>query len=54
MFFILSEDSGENSNSLTSLYSKWKNPVFVQPPLVNNICVLFYFVLVLAVLKFRV
>ncbi|CAJ1073599.1 DNA mismatch repair protein Mlh3 isoform X2 [Xyrichtys novacula] len=29
------EDNGENSNSLTSLYSKWNNPVFVRPPMVG-------------------
>uniref|UniRef100_UPI0037E87E49 DNA mismatch repair protein Mlh3-like isoform X2 n=1 Tax=Semicossyphus pulcher TaxID=241346 RepID=UPI0037E87E49 len=34
---VLSEmdDSGETSNSLTSLYSKWNNPVFVRPPMVG-------------------
>ncbi|XP_059209374.1 DNA mismatch repair protein Mlh3 isoform X2 [Centropristis striata] len=26
--------NGESSNSLTSLYSKWNNPVFVRPPMV--------------------
>ncbi|XP_073339937.1 DNA mismatch repair protein Mlh3 isoform X2 [Pagrus major] len=31
---VISEMDGnvESSNSLTSLYSKWKNPVFVRPP----------------------
>ncbi|XP_034531445.1 DNA mismatch repair protein Mlh3 isoform X2 [Notolabrus celidotus] len=29
------DESGENSNSLTSLYSKWNNPVFVRPPAVG-------------------
>ncbi|XP_047466225.1 DNA mismatch repair protein Mlh3 isoform X2 [Mugil cephalus] len=29
------EDVGESSNSLSSLYSKWKNPVFVRPPTVG-------------------
>ncbi|KAM9341271.1 DNA mismatch repair protein Mlh3 [Symphorus nematophorus] len=29
------DDNSETSNSLTSLYSKWKNPVFVQPPTVG-------------------
>uniref|UniRef100_A0A3B4YG85 MutL homolog 3 n=1 Tax=Seriola lalandi dorsalis TaxID=1841481 RepID=A0A3B4YG85_SERLL len=29
------DDGGESSNSLSSLYSKWKNPVFVQPPMVG-------------------
>ncbi|XP_071354333.1 DNA mismatch repair protein Mlh3 [Trachinotus anak] len=28
------DDGGENSNSLSSLYSKWNNPVFVRPPMV--------------------
>ncbi|XP_029982800.1 DNA mismatch repair protein Mlh3 isoform X2 [Sphaeramia orbicularis] len=34
---IISEtgDSGESSNSLFSMYSKWNNPVFVQPPSVG-------------------
>ncbi|XP_070776806.1 DNA mismatch repair protein Mlh3 [Enoplosus armatus] len=27
--------NGESSNSLTSLYSKWNNPVFVRPPMVG-------------------
>ncbi|XP_070698488.1 DNA mismatch repair protein Mlh3 [Pempheris klunzingeri] len=29
------DDSGDSSNSLTSLYSKWNNPVFVRPPTVG-------------------
>uniref|UniRef100_A0A8C4ELR7 WW domain-containing protein n=1 Tax=Dicentrarchus labrax TaxID=13489 RepID=A0A8C4ELR7_DICLA len=29
------DDDGESSNSLTSLYSKWNNPVFVRPPTVG-------------------
>ncbi|XP_045918804.1 DNA mismatch repair protein Mlh3 isoform X1 [Micropterus dolomieu] len=29
------DDNGESSNSLTSLYSKWNNPVFVRPPMVG-------------------
>ncbi|XP_041809063.1 DNA mismatch repair protein Mlh3 isoform X2 [Chelmon rostratus] len=29
------DDSVESSNSLTSLYSKWNNPVFVRPPMVG-------------------
>ncbi|XP_068195677.1 DNA mismatch repair protein Mlh3 isoform X2 [Antennarius striatus] len=29
------DDNCESSNSLTSLYSKWKNPVFVHPPTVG-------------------
>ncbi|XP_076604244.1 DNA mismatch repair protein Mlh3 isoform X2 [Chaetodon auriga] len=29
------DDRGESSNSLTSLYSKWNNPVFVRPPMVG-------------------
>ncbi|XP_035529434.1 DNA mismatch repair protein Mlh3 isoform X2 [Morone saxatilis] len=29
------DDTGESSNSLTSLYSKWNNPVFVRPPTVG-------------------
>ncbi|XP_067336010.1 DNA mismatch repair protein Mlh3 isoform X2 [Channa argus] len=28
-------DGDETSNSLSSLYSKWNNPVFVQPPMVG-------------------
>ncbi|XP_040916657.1 DNA mismatch repair protein Mlh3 isoform X2 [Toxotes jaculatrix] len=28
-------DGGEGSNSLSSLYSKWNNPVFVRPPVVG-------------------
>lgn len=51
MFSVFSDDYGESSNSLTLSYSKWKNPVFVRPPMVNSICV---FSLVLAVLKFSV
>ncbi|XP_070834729.1 DNA mismatch repair protein Mlh3 isoform X2 [Chaetodon trifascialis] len=29
------DDCDESSNSLTSLYSKWNNPVFVRPPMVG-------------------
>ncbi|XP_044023630.1 DNA mismatch repair protein Mlh3 isoform X2 [Siniperca chuatsi] len=29
------DDNGESSSSLTSLYSKWNNPVFVRPPMVG-------------------
>uniref|UniRef100_A0A8D3DBZ3 MutL C-terminal dimerisation domain-containing protein n=1 Tax=Scophthalmus maximus TaxID=52904 RepID=A0A8D3DBZ3_SCOMX len=29
------DDGGESSNSLSSLYSKWSNPVFVRPPAVG-------------------
>ncbi|AWP16590.1 putative DNA mismatch repair protein Mlh3 isoform 2 [Scophthalmus maximus] len=29
------DDGGESSNSLYSLYSKWSNPVFVRPPAVG-------------------
>ncbi|XP_024862302.1 DNA mismatch repair protein Mlh3 isoform X2 [Kryptolebias marmoratus] len=29
------DDAAESSNSLSSLYSKWKNPVFVRPPTVG-------------------
>ncbi|XP_035808273.2 DNA mismatch repair protein Mlh3 isoform X1 [Amphiprion ocellaris] len=29
------DDLGESSNSLSSLYSKWNNPVFVRPPMVG-------------------
>ncbi|XP_037550594.1 DNA mismatch repair protein Mlh3 [Nematolebias whitei] len=29
------DDADESSNSLSSLYSKWKNPVFVRPPMVG-------------------
>uniref|UniRef100_A0A4W6EYP9 MutL homolog 3 (E. coli) n=1 Tax=Lates calcarifer TaxID=8187 RepID=A0A4W6EYP9_LATCA len=29
------DGGGESSNSLSSLYSKWNNPVFVQPPMVG-------------------
>ncbi|XP_039993919.1 DNA mismatch repair protein Mlh3 isoform X2 [Xiphias gladius] len=29
------DDVGESSNSLSSLYSKWNNPVFVRPPMVG-------------------
>ncbi|KAM4542395.1 DNA mismatch repair protein Mlh3 [Odontesthes bonariensis] len=29
------DDAGESSNSLSSLYSKWNNPVFVRPPMVG-------------------
>nr|XP_015825668.2 DNA mismatch repair protein Mlh3 isoform X1 [Nothobranchius furzeri] len=29
------DDAGDHSNSLSSLYSKWKNPVFVLPPAVG-------------------
>ncbi|XP_028252051.1 DNA mismatch repair protein Mlh3 isoform X1 [Parambassis ranga] len=29
------DDDGESSNSLSLLYSKWKNPVFVRPPMVG-------------------
>ncbi|XP_029349609.1 DNA mismatch repair protein Mlh3 isoform X2 [Echeneis naucrates] len=29
------DDGGENYNSLSSLYSKWNNPVFVHPPMVG-------------------
>ncbi|KAF7670247.1 hypothetical protein LDENG_00043280 [Lucifuga dentata] len=29
------DDAIENSNSLSSLYSKWNNPVFVRPPVVG-------------------
>ncbi|CAN9502193.1 unnamed protein product [Ophioblennius macclurei] len=29
------DDGGNDSNSLSSLYSKWKNPVFVHPPAVG-------------------
>lgn len=32
---VLTDDNGESSNSLTSLYSKWNNPVFVRPPTVG-------------------
>ncbi|KAM7375772.1 hypothetical protein PAMP_005545 [Pampus punctatissimus] len=34
---VISEigDGGESSNSLSSLYSKWNNPVFVHPPTVG-------------------
>ncbi|KAM9355769.1 DNA mismatch repair protein Mlh3 isoform 2-T2 [Pholidichthys leucotaenia] len=33
---VISEtDDGESSNSLSSLYSKWNNPVFVRPPMVG-------------------
>ncbi|XP_026158696.1 DNA mismatch repair protein Mlh3 isoform X2 [Mastacembelus armatus] len=28
------DDGGETSNSLSALYSKWNNPVFVRPPMV--------------------
>ncbi|KAI3367767.1 hypothetical protein L3Q82_026611 [Scortum barcoo] len=31
---VISETDDENCNSLTSLYSKWNNPVFVRPPMV--------------------
>ncbi|KAF3701276.1 DNA mismatch repair protein Mlh3 MutL protein -like protein 3 [Channa argus] len=31
----MSGDGDETSNSLSSLYSKWNNPVFVQPPMVG-------------------
>ncbi|XP_069574614.1 DNA mismatch repair protein Mlh3 isoform X2 [Brachyistius frenatus] len=29
------DDGAERSNSLSSLYSKWNNPVFVRPPMVG-------------------
>nr|XP_020446667.1 DNA mismatch repair protein Mlh3 isoform X2 [Monopterus albus] len=29
------DDGGESSNSLSALYSKWNNPVFVRPPVVG-------------------
>uniref|UniRef100_A0A3Q1G0A7 MutL homolog 3 n=1 Tax=Acanthochromis polyacanthus TaxID=80966 RepID=A0A3Q1G0A7_9TELE len=29
------DNLGESSNSLSSLYSKWNNPVFVRPPMVG-------------------
>lgn len=33
---FLTDDVSESSNSLSSLYSKWNNPVFVRPPVVNE------------------
>jgi hypothetical protein len=37
MFFISVPTGGDKlENSLSSMYSKWKNPVFDRPPVVRS------------------
>lgn len=36
VFPVLTDDADQSANSLSALYSKWKNPVFVRPPTVSK------------------